>query len=128
VLDWGRSKSRIQTALANQKLAEYTLDQEVQNFELEIITQVSQFEVLRNQVEITKKSDEVAQERYEVAQNRYLIGKIDITNLNIALTEKDNARRSYINALRTFWIAFFDLRRLTLYDFSNGELLYQDKD
>ncbi|MEQ8239042.1 MAG: TolC family protein [Cyclobacteriaceae bacterium] len=128
IIDWGRSKSRVQTAIANQQLTQYTIDQQRQNFEQEIITQVSQFDVLRLQVEITKKSDEVAQERYQVAQNRYLIGKIDITNLNIALTEKDNARRSYINALRTFWIAYFDLRRLTLYDFSNNELLYQQKD
>ncbi|MFY0605435.1 MAG: TolC family protein [Cyclobacteriaceae bacterium] len=128
IVDWGRSKSRIQTALANQELTQYTLAQEVQNFEQEIITLVSRFEVLRSQVEITKKSDEVAQERYDVAQNRYLIGKIDITNLNIALTEKDTAKRGYINALRSFWSAYFDLRRLTLYDFAHKELLYQEVD
>ena len=128
ILDWGRTKSRVQTALANQELTEYTLTQEIQTFEQEIITLVSRFEVLKSQVEITKKSDEVAQERYDVAQSRYLIGKIDITNLNIALTEKDNARRSYISAVRAYWTAYFDLRRLTLYDFANKELLYQEKD
>lgn len=128
ILDWGRSKSRVQTALANQELTEYTLAQEIQNFEQEIMTLVSRFEVLRSHVEITKKSDEVAQERYIVAQSRYLIGKIDITNLNIALTEKDNARRNYIGALRSFWSAFFELRRLTLYDFANDELLYKEED
>lgn len=128
ILDWGRSRSRIQTALANRELTDYLLAQDIQSFEQEIITLVSRFEVLRSQVAITKKSNEVAQERYEVAQNRYLIGKTDITNLNIALTEKDDARRSYINALRSFWIAYFDLRRLTLYDFLNDELLYQERD
>lgn len=128
LLDWGRSKSRVKIALAQQQLSEYLLQQEIQNFEQEITTIVSRFEVLRAQVEITKKSDEVAQERYEVAQNRYLIGKIDITNLNIALQEKDAAKRSYISALRAFWTAYFDLRRLTLYDFLNDELLYQVKD
>ncbi|MFN7261754.1 MAG: TolC family protein, partial [Cyclobacteriaceae bacterium] len=73
---------------------------------------------------ITKKSDQVARERYNVAQNRYLIGKIDITNLNIALTEKDNAKRSYLEALRTYWSSYFNLRRLTLFDFATGTLLY----
>ncbi|MFM7850565.1 MAG: TolC family protein, partial [Flammeovirgaceae bacterium] len=86
--------------------------------------QVRQFDLLRLQIEITKKSDEVARERYNVAQNRYLIGKIDITNLNIALTEKDNARRSYVEALRLFWTSYFNLRRLTLYDFASKQLLY----
>ncbi len=125
IIDWGRNKARMQTALANMRLNEYVIAQDEQLFEQEILTQVRQFAVLRSQLEITNKSDEVAQERYDVAQNRYLIGKIDITNLNIALNEKDDARRSYINALRSFWTAYFDLRRLTLYDFEDKVLLYK---
>ncbi len=128
IIDWGRTKARTRTAMANKQLTDYVIDQEIQNFEQEIITQVLQLDVLRQQIEISKKSDEVAQKRYEVAQNRYLIGKIDITNLNIALNEKDEARRSYVAALRAFWIAYFDLRRLTLYDFENQELLYRPEE
>lgn len=125
VLDWGRNRARVRTAMANQKLNNFIINQDEVNFEQEIVTQVTQFEVLLSQIEITKKSDEIAQERYMVSQNRYLIGKIDITNLNIALKEKDSAKRSYVTALRDFWTAFFVLRRLTLYDFSNNELLYK---
>jgi outer membrane protein TolC len=124
ILDWGRNKSRMRTALANKELTEFIIAQDEVTFEQEIITQVGQFEMLRLQIEITKKSDQVAQERYNVAQNRYLIGKIDITNLNIALTEKDNAKRDYLQALRSFWTAYYDLRRLTLYDFAENRLLY----
>ena len=124
VVDWGRNRARVQTAMANKKLNDYVIAQDEVNFEQEIITLVRQFEVLISQIEITKKSDEVAQERYLVSQNRYLVGKIDITNLNIALTEKDAAKRSYVGALRAFWNAYYDLRRLTLYDFSNNRLLY----
>ncbi|MFY0687531.1 MAG: TolC family protein [Cyclobacteriaceae bacterium] len=126
IIDWGRNKARAKTALANKQLTDYTLDQDIRNFEMEIISQVNQLGVLRQQLEISKKTDEVAQERYEVTQNQYLIGKIDITNLNIALTEKDQAKRSYLAALRSFWAAFFDLRRLTLYDFANNQLLYKE--
>lgn len=128
ILDWGRNKARMQTALANQQLTEFVIAQDEQNFEQEVMTLVRQFELLRNQLRISKKSDEVANERYNVAQNRYLTGKVDITNLNIALSEKDAAKRSYINALRDFWLAYFDLRRLTLYDFSSGALLYTAED
>jgi outer membrane protein TolC len=124
ILDWGRNKARMQTALANRDLTNFVIDQDIQNFEQEIITLVRRFGVLRKQLEISKKSDEVATERYNVAQNRYLTGKVDITDLNIALSEKDAARRSYVNALRDFWTAYYDLRRLTLYDFVSGELLY----
>ena len=128
IVNWGRNEARMKTAIANKQLTDFVIAQEEQNFEQEIITQVRQLEVLRQQIEISKKSDEVAQKRYEVAQNRYLIGKIDITNLNIALTEKDTAKRSYISALRSYWIAYYDLRRLTLYDFANNQLLYTVND
>ncbi|TRX56069.1 TolC family protein [Fulvivirga sp. M361] len=124
LVTWGRNEARMKSALANQRLQDYTIAQDEQNFEQEILTQVRQFEMLRTQLKISKKSDEVARERYEVAQNRYLIGKIDITNLNIALNEKDEAKRSYISALRDFWTAYYQLRELTLYDFNEKRLLY----
>lgn len=124
ITDWGRRKALMQTALANKKLNDYVIERDEIAFEQQIVTQVRQFEMLRLQIEITRKSDEVAQHRYNVAQNRYLIGKIDITNLNIALNEKDSAKRSYIDALKSFWTAYYDLRALTLYDFANQRLLY----
>ncbi len=124
VLDWGRRKAQMQTAYANKRLTDYVIAQDEVTFDQEVLTRVRQFEMLYLQLEITKKSDEVALKRYNVAQNRYLIGKIDITNLGIALTEKDNAKRAYIMALRSFWTSYFDLRRLTLYDFAERKYLY----
>ncbi len=124
VFNWGRNKATMQTAFAKKKLNDYIIAQDEVTAEQAIITQVRQFELLLLQIEITKKSDEVARERYNVAQNRYLIGKIDITNLNIALTEKDAAKRSYLEALRSYWTSYFNLRRLTLFDFATGTLLY----
>lgn len=128
IVDWGRRKAVTRTADANKRLNDFIISQDEVTFEQEILTQVRQFEMLKLQIEITKKSDEVAQNRYTVAQNRYLIGKIDITNLNIALTEKDAAKRSYILALKSFWTAYYDLRRLTLYDFAESKYLYNPYD
>lgn len=117
IIDWGRQRSRVKTAEANQQLVEYTVAQNQINFEQEIYTQVKLFEMLRQQTEIAAKSDDIAQRRYDLSKNRYLIGKISITDLNIAMQEKDEARWSYIAALRDFWVAHYKLRQLTLYDF-----------
>ena len=63
--------------------------------------------------------------RYDVSKNRYLIGRIDITNLFIAQNAKDGARRNYIQSLRSYWTGYYNLRRLTLCDFEQGEpILY----
>ena len=124
IVDWGRRKAQMKSAYANKQLTDYVIAQDQVTFEQEILTQVRQFEMLRLSIEITQKADQVAQERYNVAQNRYLIGKIDITNLNIALNEKDDAKRGYIQALNSFWTAYYDLRRLTLFDFLTQQTLY----
>ena len=70
---------------------------------------------------ITQLTDQLSQERYQIAKQRYLLGNLDITNLNIALQEKDQAKRDYIQALRNYWNAYYSIRRLTLYDFERQE-------
>ena len=42
----------------------------------------------------------------------------------LALTQKDEAKRTYIASLRNFWTAYYNLRRLTLYDFEMAIPLY----
>ncbi len=124
VLDWGRNKARMGQAEANKKLVEYTVQQDMINFEQEIFTKVRNFQMLKNRVEITKASDEVADKRYGISLRRYQNGNVTITDLNIAQQEKDQNRRAYIQSLREFWSAYFEMRQLTLYDFQTDQLLY----
>ena len=124
ILNGGRLKAVKETAEANQRLTEYTVAQDRINFEQEISTQVRQFDMLRERVKVTKRSEEVALRRYEIAKNRYLIGKISITDLSVALNDKDQAVRTYIESLRNLWSAYYNVRLLTLYDFEMNERLY----
>jgi outer membrane protein len=120
ILDWGRSKSRIKTAEANRQLVEYAIEQDRQNFQQEIYTSVTLYNLLKNQLGLTAQADQIAQEQYKIAQERYLLGNLDVTDLSFAFAEKDRAKRDYIGALRDYWAAYFNLRRLTLYDFEKG--------
>ena len=124
VLDWGRNKARMGQAQANKRLVEYTVEQDMINFEQEIFTRVRNFVMLKDRLEITKLSDEVADKRYEISLRRYQNGNVTITDLNIAQEEKDRNRRAYIQSLRDFWTAYYEMRQLTLYDFESGQLLY----
>ncbi len=117
ILDWGRSESRIKTAKANQQLTQYTLEQDKINFQQEIYTQVTLFDMLKSQLGLTAQADSIAAEKYQIAQDRYVLGNLSITDLSIAFTEKDQAKRDFIGALRDYWSAYYQLRWLTLYDF-----------
>jgi len=123
IIDWGRRKSSLKTAEANQKLVQYTVAMEEINFRESVLAQVRQFNMLRESIKISRKADEIADKRYEIAKQRYLIGKIGITDLSIAMREKDEAKQKYIQALRDFWIAYYNLRSLTLYDFEKSVTL-----
>lgn len=117
VLDWGRSKSRLKTAQVTRQLTEYTVEQDRQTFRQEVHTQVTLFEMLRDQLSLTRQADSIATEKYQIAQERYVLGKLTITELSIAFAEKDQAKRDYVYALRDLWGAYYQLRALTLYDF-----------
>jgi outer membrane protein TolC len=126
VLDWGRQKARIMTAEANRKLVQYQLQQDEETFDQEILTQVRNFNLLREQLVSRIKSDEIAQKAYNISKQLFIIGKISITELNGSLASKDLAKQNYISSLRDFWTAYYQLREKTLYDFEANRLLVRD--
>lgn len=120
IFNWGKNTAEIQAARNQQAATANTIAYQKLQFDLNVRSTVREFSQLQNQVQLAETSDEIADRRYDVAKNRYLIGKIDVTNLFIAQNEKDSARRSYIQALRNYWTGYYNLRRLTLYDFEEN--------
>lgn len=123
ILDWGMRKGQIKMAESNADLIQTSVEQEKVDFRQNIYLQVAEYNMQQNQLLIASKSDTVAQKSYEASKNRYLIGKISVTDLNIAQTEKDKATIAHIRALQTFWRNYFELRKLTLFDFYKKEAL-----
>ena len=119
LFNWGQNLAEVRSARNQQMATANNIAYERLQFELSIKSTVREFPQLRSQVELAEVSDEIATRRYDVAKNRYLIGRIDVTDLFIAQNQKDSSRRSYIQSLRSYWIGYYNLRRLTLYDFEN---------
>ena len=128
ILDWGVSKGRVRMAESNRELVSTTVNQALVDFEQEVLLRVMEFNMLKSQLEIAQKADIIAQKRYDVTRERFLIGRIDIIELNLALEEKDRSKQRYLAALRTYWRGFYEMRRLTLYDFLNDRPLEVDYD
>ncbi len=128
IVDWGRANAQIQTAIANKELIETQMEQAEQNFKQEVFLAVKQLNMYRQKLLIAQKSDSITQKRYDITIKRYLIGKIGMTELNMAITDVNQTKQDYIMALRSYWNAFFELRRKTLYDFErNQPILYSNK-
>ncbi|MEM9259277.1 MAG: TolC family protein, partial [Bacteroidota bacterium] len=123
IADFGKARSRIEVARSNRELELLNIQQERISFERRVNLVVRQFSLLRDQVALADRAYEVALRREEITRKRYRIGKISITELNLAVREMDEARLQYVASLRDFWLGNYDLRRLTLYDFIEGEKL-----
>ncbi|MEX0647187.1 MAG: TolC family protein [Balneolaceae bacterium] len=123
IFNWGKARAEVNAARNQQRQVANSIEYQRNQFLQEVEYQVSQFLQLKDQVLLAAQSDTIAQRRYDVAQNRYLIGKIDITNLFIAQNEKDEARQAYIQTLGDYWMGWYSLRQLTLYNFREGEMI-----
>ena len=121
IFDWGVSKSRRKMAEADLNLVENEISQEKQEFEQEIYLHTLNWSSQREFLATAEKAQDIALKRYEISKKRYVLGKITITDLNIAQQEKDKAVVDYLNSLERFWVDYYTLRRLTLYDFEDDE-------
>lgn len=118
---WGARGSTVRAAEADRERVETQVEQSTEQLVLEARYAALQLMQARRNVDLLAKADSVAGARYSVAYNRYVIGRITIDILFQAQSEKDQALTQYVNAVRGFWAAYYRLRRLTLFDFEQGE-------
>ena len=127
MLQWGKGTAAVQeqTAFAervaaNNKMRHDQLEEDARFAALGL--QQAQRNVL-----LAAKADTVAAKQFEVARNRYIIGKIQNDALYLAQGEKDAAVLANVQALRNYWMSFYLLRRLTLYDYAKKVELTDDR-
>jgi len=127
ILDWGKAKGQIKLKESSLELEQTSVEQEIIDFEQNIFLNVMEFNMQKDQLFIAAKADTVAQKRYDVTQKRYMIGQVnDVLELNMAQIDNDSAKKGYYSALRNYWINYFQLRKLTLYDFRDNKMLIFD--
>ena len=117
ILDWGAAKARRKRVEARRMLVEQNIEQEKADFKQEVIALVGAYNTLKDQLPIVKQSKELAEERFVIAKGRYIAGDIKLIELNLAMTQKDTANRSYVDTLRLFWLTFYRLRIFGFSDF-----------
>lgn len=126
ILDWGRGKGSIRMAESSRDLIYAQEEQNMSDFEQDVVKIVKQFNLQNGNVMIATKMDQTAERNSEVSRKLYLLGKLSVTDLNTSVRDKDNAKRKYINSLYDYWRYYYMLRNLTLYDFEKGIALTED--
>jgi outer membrane protein TolC len=126
IMDWGRSESKVRLAESKRDLVVYDVEKERQDFKRRVIVQVEQFSLLKDQIKTAKEADKVAESGYEIALQKFQNGEISISDLNISLSDREQAKRDYISTLESYWKSYYRLRELTLYDFEQNKKIWYE--
>ena len=117
IYDWGVARGKIKMAESNLELTQTQVEQDELDWTQEIHVKVARFNMQQQQLTIAAKSDTIAQKSYTLTQQRYKAGKeVTFLDINNAQIQSDNALKNYFNVMMNYWRSYYELRRLTLFD------------
>lgn len=117
ILDWGRGRGAVKVARSRRDFTETQAKRSMQDFRQRVQRLVMQYNMQSRKVSIAQRTTLQANQRYNVAKHLYILGRNTMLDLNSSITAKDQAKRSYINSMKTYWSLYYTLRSLTGYDF-----------
>ena len=120
ILDWGKRRGKVKIAKSNRDVVESRLRQETMNFNQDLFILVEQFNNQQMQLQIANEADKIAEKRYNTNVETFMIGKISTLDLNDSQLKKDEARQKHINELYAYWSYYYQIRSLTLWDFTDN--------
>lgn len=126
LVDWGKRRGKVRVAESNRDLTATRIRQEEQNFRQDIFLLVERYNNQLGQLRIAAESDTIAQRRWATNVETFMIGKISTLDLNDSQERKDRMRQDYINQLFAFWSYYYQLRSLTLWDFTTSHPIDAD--
>lgn len=126
LLDWGKRRGAVKSAESRRELVASTLRKEAMDFNSNLFVLVERFNNQSEQLRLADRAAEIATRRYETNVETFLIGRISTLDLNDSQTAKDNARTKQLQELYSYWYYFYQLRSITLYDFSTRHPIDED--
>jgi outer membrane protein TolC len=121
VVDWGVNKGRIKVAKNNMNFTKLSIEQGKKNMEKEIETTIDNFKLMQELIVSSEKALTLATSAYENTKRRFIVGKSDVNSLTLTQNRQQEAQRNFFETLKNYWLSYYKLRRLTLFDFEKGE-------
>lgn len=128
IVDWGVRKGKVNMAKNNLNVAQISVEQRRLTLEQDILMTVGDFKSKQSLILSAEEALSLANMAYSGTRQRFMIGKADISSLTLSLNRQKEAQKNYIAALRDYWLSYYKIRKLTLFDFERGESLSQQLD
>lgn len=123
LVDWGVRKGKVNMARNNLNVVELAARQQELAVEEDVVMTVSDFNIQQQLVASAQEALDLADMAYERTKQRFIIGKADLNSLTLSQSRQQSANTNYIRALQNYWLSYYKLRKLTLYDFDYNRIL-----
>jgi outer membrane protein TolC len=123
LVDWGIRKGRVNTSISNLNVIRFSVQQKEISLEQDIVMTINDFNVQQDMIRSAEEAMELANIAYNTAKERFIIGNVDINYLSLSLNRQKDARKNYVTSMKSYWMSFYKIRRLTLYDFDKQQTL-----
>jgi outer membrane protein len=80
----------------------------------------SRFSQAQANIALTARADSIAARGFELARLSYARGSISLTDYLRAQADKDAEQANVAQSIRAYWEAYYQMRRIALYDFAAG--------
>lgn len=127
LVDWGVRKGKVNMARNNLNVVEIAARQEELTVEEDVVMTVSDFNIQQQLVSSALEALDLADMAYERTKQRFIIGKADLNSLTLSQSRQQSANTNYIRALQNYWLSYYRLRKLTLYDFDQSRSLIDNR-
>ena len=119
--DWGKRKNAYLAARSTVEATERAEQEAARNTELDVALTVADFNERQDIVETTRQALTIAEDAYAQTLQRFIKAQADAYSLSIAQSHWQTARQNQIASLQNYWLAYYHLRRLTLYDYQHHQ-------
>lgn len=117
ILDWGIRKGKVNMAKNNLNVIKISGKQKEIALEQDVVNTVQDFSVQQDVITSAETATGIADLAYQATKERFIIGENDISALTLSLNRQTEAKRNYIEALKNYWLSYYKVRKLTLFDF-----------
>lgn len=117
LLDWGVRKGKLNMAKNKLNVLNISARQDENNIEEDVIMTINDFNIQKNQMESALEALDLAETAYAYTRQRFIIGKETLSSLTLSLNRQQDANKNYINTLKNYWLSYYKIRKLTLFDF-----------
>ena len=121
--DWGKRKNAYLAARSTVDVAERAEQESARDIELEVALTVADFNERQSIVETSRQALTIAEDTYAQTLQRFIRAQANAYDLSLAQSHWQTARQNQIASLQNYWLSYFHLRRLTLYDYQHNKLI-----